>query len=442
MKRFSELRIRLTVIYTLVTASLTIAVAFILYFALSLSLESNTADTLELSAKQLASAYEILLTKSSEGVTGNIGQSFTELSMSLSESQIDYVIWNADFEIAEESDFRLIDNTILRRYIDRYFTDRPGRAQTQDYQTDTTDVKICTYVYVLNSGELNVVQTVKDMRVERSVLRTPLRTVVFTIFIGLVLSGSAGYFLAGRALKPIRKSYEMQRDFLADASHELRTPVSVIQTNLEVLKDNPDEPVENEMSWIDNAYFETKRMKEVIENLLTLAKADAGETMGPFEPVDLTYLIMGITETLQSVAARKDIKLIADINEVELFVAGAEKSLRELITILVDNAIKYTNPGGQVIVRAYRSADQIRLEVEDNGIGIPQDAIDKIFLRFYRVDKARSRQEGGTGLGLSIAKWIAEEHRATIRVRSIEGEGTTMIVTFPAFEPGDENLHR
>lgn len=234
----------------------------------------------------------------------------------------------------------------------------------------------------------------------------------------------------------------MQRDFLADASHELRTPVSVIQTNLEVLKDNPEEPVENEMSWIDNAYFETKRMKEVIENLLTLAKADAGETMGPFEPVDLTYLIMGITETLQSVADRKDIRLIADINEVELFVAGAEKSLRELITILVDNAIKYTNPGGQVIVRAYRSADTIRLEVEDNGIGIPQDAIDKIFLRFYRVDKARSRQEGGTGLGLSIAKWIAEEHRATIRVRSIEGEGTTMIVTFPAFEPGDENLHR
>ena len=437
MQSFSKLRNNLTIIYTLVTAGITIIIAVLLWLSMSISIESNAGSTLEVTAQQLAGTYDLINNLSNSESGAEAKNTYTQLKATLAESQMTFDIWNDDLEIADNSDSQPIGKDILFSFIQKYFSERRNGALQVSYTENNLDLKVCTYAYVSQSGTLTIVQVTKDLEAERSVLLASVPYIVCVIIAGLCLSAIGGFFLAGRSLKPIRKSFEMQRDFLADASHELRTPVTVIQTNLEVLRDNKEESVESQIEWIDNAYNETKRMKDIVENLLFLAKADAGERIRKFEPVDLSYLIMGITERLQGLADKKDIVLSAEIEAAELFVNGDEKRLTELITILIDNAVKYTNPGGSVTVIAQEEPDKVKVTVADTGIGIPADQIDKIFQRFYRVDKAHSREVGGTGLGLSIARWIVEEHRAEIAVTSVLGEGTKFILTFPAFKPGD-----
>ncbi len=435
MKNFKRLRVELTFIFTLITASIGIVTALLLYFSLSLSLESNARDTLTLAARQLAGAYEVSQVRTESGVVEEFHKNFKDLTDSLDEEEVAYDVWNDQFHVVASSQYQPVGADVLRAYIDYLFTEHPSSGLVvTDYQNQKLDLKICTYLSVESSGRVLIVQTIRDMGTERAVLKTPTRWIILTLGAGIILSVVAGYFLSGKTLAPIKKSYQMQRDFLADASHELRTPVSVIQTNLEVLKDHEDQTVESQLNWVDNAYFETKRMKAIIENLLTLAKADAGEMITNFEPVDLTYLVLMITERMQGLAVKKQIRLTADCEEAELFVRGSEKSLDELLTILIDNAVKYTPEGGSVTVKVFQKDEKIKVIVQDTGIGIPKDAVSHIFERFYRVDKARSRAAGGTGLGLSIAKWILDEHRASIKVESTEGVGTKMILTFPVFD--------
>ena len=418
MQSFSKLRNNLTIIYTLVTAGITIIIAVLLWLSMSISIESNAGSTLEVTAQQLAGTYDLINNLSNSESGAEAKNTYNELKATLAESQMTFDIWNDDLEIADNSDSQPIGKDILFSFIQKYFSERRNGALQVSYTENNLDLKVCTYAYVSQSGTLTIVQVTKDLEAERSVLLASVPYIVCVIIAGLCLSAIGGFFLA-------------------DASHELRTPVTVIQTNLEVLRDNKEESVESQIEWIDNAYNETKRMKDIVENLLFLAKADAGERIRKFEPVDLSYLIMGITERLQGLADKKDIVLSAEIEAAELFVNGDEKRLTELITILIDNAVKYTNPGGSVTVIAQEEPDKVKVTVADTGIGIPADQIDKIFQRFYRVDKAHSREVGGTGLGLSIARWIVEEHRAEIAVTSVLGEGTKFILTFPAFKPGD-----
>jgi two-component system sensor histidine kinase CiaH len=433
MQSFAKLRNNLTAMYTLVTAGITIIVAILLYVAMSVNLESNASQSLEVTAQQLASSYELSQSLPSQSDGSDFSDNYSEIKSTLVNNEMTFDIWNDNFDVADSSQNQPVGTDILFSFIQKYFRERNTDCLLTNYASGDLNLKICTYGYVSASGRLTVVQVSKDLAAERQVLVGSVRYMAAVIVVGVVLSALGGYFLAGKALKPIRKSFEMQRDFLADASHELRTPVTVIQTNLEVLKNNREASVDSQIEWVDNAYSETKRMKDVVESLLFLAKADAGERISKFEPVDLSYLIMTITERLQGLADRKDIRLTSEIESAELFVNGDEKRLTELLTILIDNAVKYTNNDGSVTVIAQRDADNIKITVADTGIGIPADQTQRIFERFYRVDKARSRAEGGTGLGLSIAKWITEQHHASIEVSSIEGEGTKMILTFPSF---------
>lgn len=263
--------------------------------------------------------------------------------------------------------------------------------------------------------------------------------IFIVVLAGATLSLLCGYFLSGRALVPVKKGMEQQREFLADASHELRTPIAVIQTNLEVVKASGEETVESQISWIDNAYDETKRMHHIVEDLMFLARADSGDLHFEPQPVDMAYLIMEVTERFIPMAAQKSINILSKVPMEELCVMGDEKQLTQLMVILIDNAIKYTEPGGAeknktIVVQAERIEEGIEVCVADKGIGISKEEQQKIFQRFYRVDKVRSRAEGGTGLGLSIAYWIVKKHKGDIRVESEENAGTKMIITFPPCE--------
>jgi signal transduction histidine kinase len=238
-----------------------------------------------------------------------------------------------------------------------------------------------------------------------------------------------GYFLSGRSLIPIKKTFERQQEFLADASHELRTPIAVIQTNLEVVKTSGEETVDSQKIWLDNAYGEVRRMQRIVEDLMFLARADSGDLQAPKTAVDLTFLLKVVTEKMVPLAAKKSISLYNNVAE-DLLIEGDEKQITQVFVILLDNAIKYSNEASMIKINAQMVNNGIQVQVIDQGIGIPEADIKKVTQRFYRVDKARSRTEGGTGLGLSIAKWIVEEHQGELRIESQENVGTTVTVVF------------
>ncbi|HEX9062731.1 MAG TPA: ATP-binding protein, partial [Clostridia bacterium] len=235
--------------------------------------------------------------------------------------------------------------------------------------------------------------------------------------------------LANKAIRPIKISWEKQTAFIADASHELRTPLAVANSNLEIVMENTNETIDSQSKWLGNVHSEMERMKKLVDDLLFLARADAEDEM-PKEHFDLSGLIYRIYDCFIPLAQKKGLKLILD-NKDNIIVYGNEFRIKQLITILLDNAIKYTESGGNVQLKLEAGSSTFQLFVKDTGEGIPKEHIRKIFDRFYRVDKSRSRNYGGAGLGLAIAKCIVNEHKGTINVVSEVSKGTEFTISLP-----------
>jgi len=240
---------------------------------------------------------------------------------------------------------------------------------------------------------------------------------------GLALALVAGYWLSGRALTPIRESVEAQRRFVSDASHELRTPLAVIRANNELLARHLDEPVRANEEQVEAIEAESEHMSRLVEALLTLARADEGRLVVAHELVDLGEITGEVVRDMAPVASRKGIVLDRDISPALL--EGDPQRLRQLVMILVDNALKYTPDGGSVVVQCGRTGRTVRLSVSDTGPGIDAHAQKRVFDRFARLDSARTRSEsGGTGLGLAIAREIALAHHGDLTVESAAGTGS------------------
>lgn len=440
MLSFNKLRLNLTLMNTAVLIGLSVFVAVSLYLTINMDMESGVSNNLEIYCSQLANNVEQLQTQQEGGtVAPETQKGYQEFKDTLVHNSIAFTIWDDAFNVMDKSESQPLNQDQLFRLINRYFSGNRDKYLISDYETDDNNLKICTYVTVSKDGEMRVVQAMKNMDTERGVLKNAVRMILIVVLAGATLSLLCGYFLSGRALVPVRKSMDQQREFLADASHELRTPIAVIQTNLEVVKASGDETVESQSTWLDNAYDETKRMHHIVEDLMFLARADSGDVHFEPAPVDIGYLIMEVTERFIPMAAQKSITILSKVPMEELNVMGDEKQLTQLMVILIDNAIKYTEPGADernktIVVQAERIEEGIEICVTDKGIGISKEEQEKIFQRFYRVDKVRSRAEGGTGLGLSIAYWIVQKHKGIIRVESEENVGTKMIIVFPSYE--------
>jgi len=247
---------------------------------------------------------------------------------------------------------------------------------------------------------------------------------------GLLLALVGGFFLAGRALRPIGAAMDRQRAFVADASHELRTPLSLIRANAELLQRHPGEPVRASMPALDDIVRETDALGTLVSQMLILARADAGATPFAFTEVALHDLVEDVGKQVKVLADNKGLQLDVRVDGPAR-VRGDELRLRELLLILLDNAIKFTDPEGTVGLTLEADGGKAVVLVRDSGSGIPPEALPHVFDRFYRADKARSRAEGGAGLGLAIAKWIVEGHRGSIQVDSHPGRGTTFTVELP-----------
>ena len=247
---------------------------------------------------------------------------------------------------------------------------------------------------------------------------------------GLVLALVGGFFLAGRALRPIGAAMDRQRAFVADASHELRTPLSLIRANAELLQRHRGKPVRANMPALDDIIRETDALSTLVSQMLTLTKADAATTPFVFTEVALHDLVEDVGKQVRVLTDKKELQLDVRVDGPAR-VQGDEVRLRELLLILLDNAIKFTDAPGTVGLTLEAEGGKAVVRVRDSGSGIPPEVLPHIFDRFYRADKARSRAEAGAGLGLAIAKWIAEGHRGSIRVDSCPGTGTTVTVELP-----------
>ena len=244
----------------------------------------------------------------------------------------------------------------------------------------------------------------------------------------LVLAG--GSFLVRKSTKPVERSVEHMRRFMADAAHELRTPISVMRAHADAALQAPRSP-ENDAFVLRGIGHEAQRLGRIVDDLLILARADAGERAVAREHFFLDDVVIDAAASVRMLAHAADVMFIADALE-ETPVVGDAALVRELAVVLLDNAVKFTRSGGTVRVRV--TPGPPTLTVEDTGSGIAPEHLAHVFDRFYRGDASRPRQgreSGGAGLGLSIAQWIATAHDARITLDSAPGRGTRVTVTFP-----------
>jgi len=232
-----------------------------------------------------------------------------------------------------------------------------------------------------------------------------------------------------RMMARLEDSFQQIHRFSADASHEIRTPLAILRGELEDLLRSSHLTSELRES-ITSALEEAERLSRIVEQLLEMTRLEAGETMSKLQRFDLTELTQTAVDQLRLLADEKQIQLRFE-GKKDLFILGDPFRVRQVVVNLVDNAIKYTSPGGSISVSSTLEGNKAVLEVRDTGIGIPETAIPHVFERFYRVEGDRSRQLGGTGLGLAIVKSICTAFGGTVNVRSVSGSGTTFHVELP-----------
>jgi heavy metal sensor kinase len=230
-------------------------------------------------------------------------------------------------------------------------------------------------------------------------------------------------------LARLDQSFEAMRRFVADASHELRTPIAVIRGEADVALSHDRGAAEYRES-LAIVLDESRRLSRLVDDLLNLARADAGRVKLDVHEFYFNELLAECCRSMQTLAAASDITLeCRSAGDVQF--RGDEALLRRLVINLLDNAIRYTPPGGKVSAKLEADPAAARVVISDTGAGIPPEAAPHVFERFYRADKARSRQDGGFGLGLSIVKWIAEAHNGTVELTANPAPGTTFTVTLP-----------
>jgi len=238
-------------------------------------------------------------------------------------------------------------------------------------------------------------------------------------------------------IQRLDEAFQYSRRFVADASHELRTPLTVLRGEIESFVQEPDLPRE----WrerLGSALEEVERLANIVEGLFAISRLDAGEAQAEWVRFDLAQLTASTADQMYLLAEDKNIKVTCSAAN-GVWVEGDRARLKQVVVNLLDNAIKFTSPGGSISLIVTSHTGQAVLEVADNGIGIPPEALPRIFERFFRVDKARSRELGGAGLGLSIVKSICAAHHGTVEASSTPGQGSRFRVELPLVLSSTDN---
>ena len=479
-----SVRVRLTLWYAGVLAVVLVVLAFATYFIL----RQSTAQRADSNLAELGDAFLTTLRAEMKDETGPETLKRAALEAIAEHRFRDHVyvvldptgalvVSSRDLPAAiptssQEESSRIVDSDSFRALVES--SSRADRV-LQNVKGEKGGYRGYVRHFVENRQTYTLV-VLQSLHSQRQMFEELAQTFALVIPIAVLLASAGGYFLAYKSLAPVvamstqagrigaatlherlpvqnekdelghlarsfnqlldrlDQSFDRQRRFMADASHELRTPVAILRGEAEVALSRPDRKPEEYRESLAVLRAESQRLTHIVEDLFTLARADAGQY--PLSPHDfyLDELVADCTRTTRTLALAKRITLNCDAAQ-ELPIHADEALLRRMILNLLDNAFKYTPEGGSVSVAGRREGGEYALSITDTGPGIPVELQPRIFERFFRADKARSRAEsdgGGAGLGLSIARWIAEAHHGRLELTRSDASGSTFTAYLPA----------
>ena len=482
-----SLRFKLTLWYVLILGILLTCFSGFLYFTLSKSLYRDVDTKLRSLAELIASESSSPLSKFS---FGTIDQAL-EASMNLKPIGKFIQVLDESGNIGRKSDN--LKNVQLPISLNALKNASKGLITFETNRTiGNTPLRIMTFPVVENSHVTKIVQVASSLEGVEDALNKLFLILVISVPSTLILASLGGQFLAHQALKPVDditqtarmitsqnlnqrihppkvrdeisrlietfnemisrldQSFRQMKQFSSDASHELKTPLTILKGEVEVMLRKERAAQEYQQTLRSNLE-EINRMSQIVEDLLTLSKADTGEIRLNKVDINLTEVLNEVVAQMERLAKTKKLHLSATNHHEDIHIFGDALRLRELFINLIENGIKYTEEGGSIRVilrKEYplplrdqsegggREKEQfVKIIVSDTGIGIGKEDQERIFDRFFRVDKARSREQGGSGLGLSICKWIVEAHQGEIAVESESAKGSSFIVRLPLSPP-------
>jgi signal transduction histidine kinase len=334
-----------------------------------------------------------------------------------------------DLLVSFERDGSLTPRAPLRRVLDEGAFAAALRGEETHAESEIAGVRlrILTTAVRQNGQVVGAVQIAKPLGAERRDLSVTILTLLLTGGAGLLVAAGASFFLAGRAMRPVGEAFDRQRRFIADASHELRTPVAVLRGRAELLRRDFVSLPQDARTELDLLDQDAEQLTQLLGELLDLARIDAGEGAPTLEPVALRDAADDLVAQLSQLARSRGVEL--SVRGSAEWAQTSLSRLRQVLRALVDNALRHTPSGGHVVLDIGREGQRVSIRVVDDGEGIAAEHLPRIFDRFYRVDEARGT--GGAGLGLAIAAEIVRQMRGEIRVESEWGRGTTMIVLLP-----------
>lgn len=419
---FGQGRRRLTLFYSLIMCVFLIALIFIAHKTLEWSIFSEQARELLDTAGNVAEAQAYF--------NQHPGLTLEDAGYKSTNDRLFFYVFNQDG--------RLSNFARASFHIEPFILDVVSNWQAQEGEVSVfgrknerdqmTRIMMTAKTIVNDDGSVQTVYVGKDVTVMYNGLQKSTYAMVVLGIVALLLATVLGHILSGRAMVPLREAYEKQRQFAADASHELRTPLAVVMASADLLENDPSITSPFLKQVIADVRDEVKKMTRLVSDLLLVARSDNKALKLKLQKFDAAELLSQTARLMQPLADKKHIAL--DIRNRDAHVIQAdEQKIKQLMLILVDNAVKYTPDGGEVHV-GFEKAPQgrVRFFVQDTGIGIAKEDQRRIFDRFYRVDKARSREMGGNGLGLSIAQEIVNLHQGSIEVTSTLGKGTRFTV--------------
>jgi len=473
---FSSVRVRLTLWYTAVLTCVLVAMAFATYFLL----RQDSARRTDAAIVEVADSFLATVNAEARDAIGPDGLK-AAIEQAISEHKYRetvFVVLDQEGKIVGSTSNQLLKEPpgasveILQEAMGR------GQAGIRPFRTVRLQDEVHrSYARRFSIGkEEYTLLVLQSLHHQREFLESVIGAFGLAIPLAILLASGAGYFLARRSLSPVVEmstqagrigadnlherllvrnaqdelghlagsfnnlldrldhSFEHQRRFMADASHELRTPVAILCGEADVTLSQPSRSPEDYRASLDILRAEAKRLKRIVEDLFTLARADAGQHPLTLSNFYLDELIAECARSMKTLAAAKQITLTCNASK-ELPIEADEALLRRMIVNLLDNAIKYTSPGGSVAVSCDAENARYVMTVSDTGQGIPLDLQPRIFERFFRADKVRSRSGndgGGAGLGLSISEWIVQAHGGKLELTRSDKDGSTFRVYLPA----------
>lgn len=352
-----------------------------------------------------------------------------------------------DFGLVIDDQWNIVLDTTWGLLPNDFLFEAVSQVKRQEHSTGRVDVYGETYLYKRTEAVakiVNDVETNNEIRIEKQytlsfinvaesiqTLKQLLKTFVYISVVALSSILLISVFLARKSVAPIEKSYLKQKQFIQDASHELKTPLASITSNLYAIQSNPKQTVEMQEKWLGFIEYELNRMTKLVSDLLYLARSEDGDIQRFQEVVNLSEVLEYAIVSIEALAFEKDLHLKWGI-KTGVTISGEVEKVEQLVSILLDNAIKYTEPQGAIDVHLSIVNHRVVLSVENTGDGIGESHIDHVFDRFYKVDPSRNSR-GSYGLGLAIAKSIVEELNAHISVKSKQGEKTIFTVEFKRY---------